>query len=618
MPPTVIVNFASNRRLHPHAIVQPLWFAAKICAKIEATMLSDDLLKKILRETGTFDAAGVAQLVKEAAEKDKNLPLETYLLKEKKMPEELLYRIAAQFYKLPFINLREHPIRQDILFLIPEPIAVSHKVVAFEKTDDELKVATMEPTDLQTFEFIRRKTNLKLRVYYTNPSSLETALKLYRQSLSAELGSLTAVPKKDGEDEDNGEEEKLEKLAEDIPIVRVVDSILEHSILEGASDIHIEPTETEVNVRFRVDGILRPVMTFPKVVAPGIVARIKILSNLKLDEHRMPQDGRFKIDNPNYRFSVRVSILPVVDGEKIVMRLLAETAKPLTLDQLGFQDSAREIVLRNIKKPHGIIFVTGPTGSGKSTTLYSVLHMLNSPKVNISTVEDPVEYRMAGINQSQVNSKIGFTFASGLRALLRQDPNIILVGEIRDEETAGIAVQAAMTGHLVVGTLHTNDAATSIPRLIDMQVPPFLISFTANMFVAQRLVRKICPNCVRSYKMPEHMIEQLKANVDLKKLWRTLEREGTIAPDQKIEDTTFWRGSGCAQCNNAGYKGRVGIYEVMEMTSELAPMINDSANASQINAAAIEHGMVTLIEDGFMKAVKAVTTIEEILRVTKD
>ena len=579
-------------------------------------MLNDDLLKRILRETGTFDPAGITKVVKEAKEKDPGMALETYLLKEKKMPEELLYRIAAQFYKLPFINLREHPIRQDILFTIPEPIAVSHKVVAFEKTADELHVATMEPTDLQTFEFIRRKTNLKLRVFYTNPGSLEVALKLYRQSLSAELGSLTAIPKK-GEGEE-GEEAKLEKLAEDIPIVRVVDSILEHAILEGASDIHIEPTETEVGVRFRVDGVLRPVMTFPHIVASGIVARIKILSNLKLDEHRLPQDGRFKIENPNYKFSMRVSILPVIDGEKIVMRLLSETAKPLSLDQLGFQARAKDIVLKNIKKPHGIIFVTGPTGSGKSTTLYSVLGMLNTPKVNISTIEDPVEYRLIGVNQSQVNPKIGFTFAGGLRALLRQDPNIILVGEIRDEETASIAVQAAMTGHLVVGTLHTNDAATSLPRLIDMKVPPFLISFTANMLVAQRLVRKICPNCVRSFKLPSHMVEQLRNSVDIDSIWATMTREGVIDKGQTLEETTFWRGSGCVQCNNEGYKGRVGIYEVMEMSPGLMSLVTGSANATDLKKKAVEEGMVTMIEDGFMKAIKAVTTIEEILRVTRD
>jgi len=578
-------------------------------------MLSNELLKKILRETGTFDTKGVTQLIKEAKEKDESMSLEAYMVKEKKMPEEMLYRLAAQFFKLPFINLREQPIRQDILFLIPEPIALSHKVVAFEKSEDELKVATLEPTDLQTLEFIKRKTNLKLKVYYTNPSSFEEASKQYRQSLSAELGTLTAAPKKGDEE---GDEEKLSKLAEDIPIVRVVDSILEHAILEGASDIHIEPSENDVIVRFRVDGVLRPVMTFQKVVAPGIVARIKILSNMKLDEHRMPQDGRFKIENPNYKFSMRVSILPVMDGEKIVMRLLSETSKPLSLDQLGFQPRAKEIVLRNVKKPHGIVLVTGPTGSGKSTTLYSVLNMLNTPKVNISTVEDPVEYRLAGINQSQVNSKIGFTFAAGLRSLLRQDPNVILVGEIRDEETAGIAVQAAMTGHLVLGTLHTNDAPTSVPRLIDMKVPPFLIAFTTNMIVAQRLVRKICQNCIRSYKMTERAVEQLRADIDVDGIWASLEAQGAIEKGQKLEEATFWRGSGCSQCNSEGYRGRMGIYEVMEVTPAVSELINRKANASEIRVQAIKDGMITLAEDGFIKAIKAATTIEEILRVTKE
>ncbi len=581
-------------------------------------MLNNELLKKILRETGTFDAKGLAQLLNEAKARDPKMALETFLLKEKKMPEEMLYRIAAQYYKLPFINLRDLPIRQDILFLIPEPIAVSHNIVAFERTGDELRVATLDPTDLQTFEFIKRKTNSRIKVFYTNPSSLDESLKQYKQSLSAELGALTKVPTKEGEAPSAEEERELSKLAEDIPIVRVVDSILEHAILEGASDIHIEPSETDVIVRFRVDGVLRPVMTFPKVVASGIVARIKILSNLKLDEHRLPQDGRFKIENPNYKFSIRVSVLPVVDGEKIVMRLLSETAKALSLDQLGFQPKPKNILVRNIKKPHGIILVTGPTGSGKSTTLYSILGMLNTPKVNISTIEDPVEYRMPGVNQSQVNPRIGFTFASGLRALLRQDPNVIMVGEIRDQETAEIAVQAALTGHLVLGTLHTNDAPTALPRLLDMNVPPFLIAFTANMIVGQRLVRKICPGCVRSFKLPTHMIDQLREQVDLDTIWKTLQREEVVTKDQKIEDTTFWRGSGCVQCGHEGYKGRVGIYEVLEVTPEIARMINEKQDSDTIKRQAIKEGMVTMIEDGFVKAVKAVTTIEEILRVTKD
>jgi len=581
-------------------------------------MLSNDTLKKILRETGTFDAKGLNAILAEAKAKDPKMPLETFLLKEKKMPEEMLFRIASQYYKLPFINLRDVPIRHDILFLIPEPIAVSHNVVAFEKVNDELHIASLDPSDLQTFEFIKRKTGLRIKLYFTNPASLEEALKQYRQSLSAELGALTKVPTDEKDRVTPGEELELSKLAEDIPIVRVVDSILEHSILEGASDIHIEPTETEVIVRFRVDGVLRPVMTFPKMVASGIVARIKILSNLKLDEHRLPQDGRFKIENPNHKFSVRVSVLPVVDGEKIVMRLLSETAKALTLDQLGFQPKPKNLVLRNIKKPHGIILVTGPTGSGKSTTLYSVLAMLNTPKVNISTIEDPVEYRMPGINQSQVNPRIGFTFASGLRSLLRQDPNIIMVGEIRDQETAEIAVQAAMTGHLVLGTLHTNDAPTALPRLVEMNVPPFLIAFTANMIIGQRLVRKICPGCVRSFKLPSHVLEQLRQQIDVDEIWKTLRREEIVDKNQEIEDTTFWRGSGCAQCNHEGYKGRIGIYEVLDITPEVSTLINAEANSFEIQKMATKQGMVTMIEDGFIKAVKAMTTIEEILRVTKD
>ncbi len=581
-------------------------------------MFSNDLLKKILRETGTFDAKAVNGLLKEAKEKDPAMTLEQFLLKEKKMPEEMLYRIASQHYGLPFVNLREQPIRQDILFIIPEPIAVSHKVIAFEQTPDELHVATLDPSDLQTIEFIERKVDQKVKVYFTDPASIDQVLKQYRRSLSAELGEFTSPEKKTGVGPSPEEEEKLLKLAEDIPIVRVVDSIMEHAALEGASDIHIEPAEKEVVVRFRIDGVLKAVMTFPKAVAPGIVARIKILSNLRLDEHRLPQDGRFKIESPKYKFSIRVSILPVYDGEKIVMRLLSESAKPLTLDQLGFQPTPKETVQRNSKKPHGIILVTGPTGSGKTTTLYSMLNMLNTPKVNISTIEDPVEYRLGGINQSQVNPKIGFTFASGLRALLRQDPNIILVGEIRDEETAGIAVQAAMTGHLVFGTLHTNDAATSIPRLIDMNVPPFLIAFTTNLIVAQRLVRKICQNCIASYKMPSHALEQLRAQIKIDDIWKTLQKQAVVPAGQKIEETTFWRGSGCSQCNNEGYKGRIGIYEVLEVTPEISALINKKANADEIKSQGLKDGMVTMIEDGFIKTVKAVTTIEEILRVTKD
>jgi type IV pilus assembly protein PilB len=579
-------------------------------------MLNDELLKKILRKTGTFTSKGLTDLLAEKEASGKDPRLELFLLKEKKMPEEMLYRIVAQFYKLPFVNLRDQPIRQDILFLIPEPIAKSHGIVSFDQVEGELRVATLDPTNLQTFEFIKRKTNSKVKVYYTNPASLEVALSQYKKSLSAELGALTKAPEKEGGSEE--ERKKLAQMAEDIPIVRVVDSILEHAILEGSSDIHIEPSEREVTVRYRIDGILRAVSTFPRQVASGIVARIKILSNLKLDEHRLPQDGRFKIETPQYKYSFRVSIIPVYDGEKIVMRLLKESGEALTLDQLGFRPKLRTAVERNAEKPHGLLLVTGPTGSGKTTTLYAMLGMLNTPEVNLATIEDPIEYRMTGVNQSQVNTKIGFTFAAGLRSLLRQDPDVIMVGEIRDEETAGIAVQAAMTGHLVLGTLHTNSAAASIPRLVDMNVPPFLIAATTNVIVAQRLVRKICQSCIRSFKIPSHVLEQLREQLDVDKIWKNLKREGVVKADQTIEDTTFWAGSGCNECGDSGYKGRAGIHEVLDIAPPIAELIAKKATTAEIQNKAIEDGMLLMIEDGFIKAIKGVTTIEEILRVTKE
>ncbi len=579
-------------------------------------MLNDELLKKILRKTGTFTPKGLADLLTEKDASGKDTTLEQFLLKEKKMPEEMLYRIVAQFYKLPFVNLRDQPIRQDILFLIPEPIAKSHGIVAFDQVDDELRVATLDPTNLQTFEFIKRKTSSKVKVYYTNPASLETALSQYKKSLSAELGALTHAPEKEGGSDE--ERKKLAQMAEDIPIVRVVDSILEHAILEGASDIHIEPAEKEITVRYRIDGVLRAVMTFPQQVASGIVARIKILSNLKLDEHRLPQDGRFKIETPQYKYAFRVSILPVYDGEKIVMRLLKESGGALTLDQLGFRPKLKAILERNAAKPHGLLLVTGPTGSGKTTTLYSVLGLLNTPGVNLSTVEDPIEYRMPGVNQTQVNAKIGLTFAAGLRALLRQDPNVIMVGEIRDEETAGIAVQAAMTGHLVLGTLHTNTAAASIPRLTDMNVPPFLIAATTNVIVAQRLVRKVCQDCLRSFRIPTHVLEQLREQVDLERIWKNLKREGVVKAEQTVEETMFWSGSGCNECGDTGYKGRAGIHEALEVTAEIADLIAHKATTAEIQDKAVEQGMLLMVEDGFIKAIKGVTTIEEILRVTKE
>lgn len=575
----------------------------------------DEIIKQAIKEGKLADTNTLRKWSLEA--KKKALSLEDYILDSKLLAEDALYKAAADHFKLPFTDLKNEIIRKDILYIVPPTIASTYLVAPFEKTADELKLVTLNPVNLQIFEFINRKSGLKTKLYLTTPTALNNILKQYKSTLKAEIESITALT--GGESKEAEEDsEKLKKLAEDLPVIRIVDSILEHAIYENASDIHIEPLEQEVGIRYRIDGILRNVMTLPKGVQPGIVARIKILSNLKLDEHRMPQDGRFKITAKDYRYSVRVSIFPVFDGEKIVLRLLPETAQALTLEALGFLPKPLEIVRKNIKRPHGIILVTGPTGCGKTTTLYSILGILNTPKVNISTVEDPIEYKMPNVNQSQVNPKIGFTFAQGLRALLRQDPNIIMVGEIRDTETADIAINAAMTGHLVLSTLHTNDAVTSLPRLIDMGVPSFLVAYTANLIVAQRLVRKICKNCIKEYKLTPEEISNLEKMFDTEKILHHLKKEKIIKADDGLKNLAFYKGEGCRNCGNEGYKGRLGIFEILEITPKISNLIHTQATTDELKKAANEQGMITLTEDGFYKAIKGITSLEELLRVTRE
>lgn len=576
-------------------------------------MLDKLHIEKILVEAGVMSQAEINKYQKEAEEK--KMGLLEFLLVDKIIDENKVFeKIAKDKYKIPFIDLSNETIRKDILQLIPEPIAQFHYIVAFGKTSSKLKVATLDPTDLQTIAFIEKKVGLPLEIYYTTPSSLENVLKQYHKSLKAEFEKIT----KKKVNEDIGESEKLKELAEDLPIIRVVDTLLEYAIFEGASDIHIEPEEKEVRIRYRIDGMLREVMTLPKKIHPGLVARIKILSNLKLDEHRLPQDGRFKIENDEYKISFRVSVIPIFDGEKIVMRLLNESNRILTLEQLGFQGGSLERIKRNINKPHGMVLVTGPTGSGKTTTLYTILNILNKPKVNITTIEDPIEYRMPRVNQSQVNPKIGYTFAAGLRAFLRQDPDIIMVGEIRDEETAEIAVNAAMTGHLVLATLHTNDAATALPRLQDMKVASFLVASTVNVIIAQRLVRKVCPNCIVKYKLEKEVIKELNQQFNTEEIFKSFRDNRLLKKgEKKWSDLYFYKGKGCSQCKD-GYKGRIGIYEVLEVTPEISDLVVKKASADAILKKAIEQGMHTMLIDGMIKAKNGVTTIEEIIRVTKE
>jgi len=535
----------------------------------------------------------------------KALSLEECVLKKRLTTPDRLYKSAADFFKLPFVGLLGVLIPPEVLGLVSEPIARTHEVIPYARENDTLKVAVLDPEDFQTLEFIQKKTGLALEIAITDPEGMADALKQYKKTLAAEFSEIGKVSKK-----------PVEELAQEAPVIRIVDTLLEHAILRGASDIHIEPREKDVTVRFRVDGILQEAMTLPHEVHAGIIARIKILANLKIDEHRIPQDGRFKVTIPNYNVSIRVSTFPMFDGEKVVMRILQEDLRLLSVNELGFFPAQLEVVLRAIKKPHGIILVTGPTGSGKTTTLYSFLAALNTPHVNISTIEDPIEYCIPGINQSQVSPKAGFTFALGLRSLLRQDPNIIMVGEIRDAETADIAINAALTGHLVLSTLHTNDAITAIPRLLDLGAPPFLIAQTASLISAQRLVRKICQHCISAYTLTKEASAELETQFDMKTIRATLAR--LDVPSKGGTSGGFFKGAGCPQCGGEGYRGRVAIHELLEVNAEISGLIYNRAPTAAIQTAARKNGMVTLVEDAFIKATQGLTTIDEIVRATKE
>lgn len=552
--------------------------------------------------------------------KTKKQEIGDLLVDKKIVEEEKLAEIAAGFLDVEYVDLRSSgQIPKDILLLVPEPIARRHQVIAFGKEKSSLKLAMLDPDDLETRDAIKKKADLTVVPYMISKSSLDWGLKQYHTSLEAEFAKI--VSKKEKEETDSTEDvnQKLKEMAEEIPVVRVVDTLLEYAILEKASDIHIEPHEKEVIVRYRIDGVLHEVMTLPKVIHPALIARIKVIANLKIDEHRLPQDGRFKIEKDSYKISFRVSTIPVFDGEKVVMRLLDESARAMSLEELGFIHHNFDTIMRNVKKPHGALLVTGPTGSGKSTTLYTVISMLNTKGVNISTIEDPIEYHVSGVNQMQVNPKIGLTFAVGLRALLRQDPNVIMIGEIRDHETAEEAVHAALTGHIVLATLHTNNASGALPRLLDIGVEPYLIASTVNAVVGQRLTRQICADCKQEYKIDDEFEESLRKEYNIDHLMEVMKREEFIESKVKrLTELTFYKGKGCDKCGTTGYKGRKGIYEVLEVTPEIQELLLKHSPTSQIQDKAIEQGMILMWQDGFIKCLQGRTTIDEILRVSKE
>ncbi|MBI2097180.1 MAG: type II/IV secretion system protein [Candidatus Sungbacteria bacterium] len=582
-------------------------------------LIHDRQLKALIQDTNTVSKESLAAAEKEAKAKGKRL--RDVLLAQSLIQEEELHRLEAYILGIPFVDLEKETIDPKVLSIIPEPIAKKNNIVAFKLDGKDLQVAMIDPADIQTIEFIKKKTELRILPRLTSTASIKHALQQYQKSLAAEFGELI---KKDvaealvvkGEDVDLSSEKDLKKMAEDLPVIRIVDSVIRHAILQQASDIHIEPQEHEVIVRYRLDGILHDQMKLPKEIAPGIVARIKVMSNLKLDEHRLPQDGRFKIETPEYKFSVRVSILPIFDGEKIVMRLLPEGAQGFSLEKLGFFGEMLERVHRAIRKPTGILLATGPTGSGKTTTLYTILDMLNTPGVNISTVEDPIEYRMPRVNQTQVRPEIGLSFANGLRALLRQDPNIIMVGEIRDNETAGLAINAALTGHLVLSTLHTNSASGALPRLLDMHVEPFLIASTVNAIIAQRLVRTLCGE-KEMRPLTDAELATMSKQVNLDRILEALKHERIVDAKARIETIEWGHPKPSDQCPD-GYHGRVGIHEVLQISSAIQELIMKNATADQIEEQGRKEGMLTMLEDGFVKAAEGITSLEEVLRVTSE
>lgn len=594
--------------------------------------VSDATLGRLLQKAGKLKPADLDKL--RAEEKRTGKPLQDLVLKSETITEKDLTKLYAEEIGIPFIELDPKTISKKNINLLPERVARQYNAVLFDVSTDGIKQVAMEdPDDVQAVDFLQKYIGANLALYIATKDNILAALDQYREGISTELGKVIDVEvQKEVQKEETVSEEDV---AENSPIAQTVNLLLEYAIRAGASDVHIEPREDYVQVRYRIDGILREANKLPRNVLAALVSRIKILSNLKIDERRVPQDGRFKVSVGGKLYALRVSTLPISDGEKVVMRVLDESNKALTLEQLGYWGNSLDTIKSTIIQPHGMILVTGPTGSGKSTSLYSILSLLNSPTVNISTVEDPVEYRIPGTNQTQVNPKAGMTFSGGLRALLRQDPNIIMVGEIRDSETADLAVQAALTGHLVFSTLHTNNAATCLPRLLDMKIEPFLIASTVRAVVGQRLVRRLCAKCKQQYKPDSSEVSVILNMFNLKakdNLDRIAELEsqaisGGIGEDIGKEPaikgpsiTQLWKPNlkGCDNCGHSGYKGRMGIYEVLSNGQEMQKLITSNATSNIIQDQAIQDGMVTMQMDGLIKALRGQTSIEEILRVTRE
>lgn len=579
---------------------------------VEGILLNDDVITQDQFNKVRFEAINRA------------VPVESLILEHNYASENAVAKAKAEIMGVPYIDVTGVGVSPEALNLLPESVAKRYQVLPFalDKTNGVLSVVMANPADLTTLDFIEAKAGMKIKPYLSTSSSIKQAIdERYTESLS---GEVTAALQEGGVSQDGVKTVDAKNLGDVIreaPIAKIVSTILDFAIKARASDVHIEPGDDKTRIRYRIDGILQEKLILPRNVHEAVISRIKILSDMKIDEKRVPQDGRFNFRSGNEEVDLRVSSLPTVHGEKIVMRLLKKSGKVPTLPELGLRGRALRDLQTAILVPHGIILITGPTGSGKTTTLYAILTVINTPKVNIVTLEDPVEYQMGGVNQVQINPQAGLTFASGLRSFLRQDPNIIMVGEIRDEETADLAIQASLTGHLVFSTLHTNSASGALPRLLDMKAEPYLLASSITAVVAQRVVRKVCPVCKKTYVPPPEVVKDIKEVLGpMYEAWRQTHAAQTTEAQKQGSEILLWKGPGnvgCPECGDSGYVGRVGIFEVMSIGNAIGRLIMERAAASAIEDEAEKEGMILMKQDGYLKALDGITTIDEVLRVAQ-
>ncbi|MFH0951816.1 MAG: GspE/PulE family protein [Patescibacteria group bacterium] len=573
--------------------------------------LLDVLLSSKAINEGTYKA------IREESQRT-GQPIELIIEAKKTVREDDLVKAKSLLYNIPFADLFGRLVRAEVLNIIPQELAENYQIVAFNRVGSEVSMAMVNPSDykaLEAIEFIARKNRFKIKYFIATPSALKYVIRQY-ESLSTEveeaLKGAQAEATKLSPESMTISDKGLEEVVKQAPVSKMVSVILRHAVEGNASDVHIEPVDNETRVRYRVDGILHTSLILPKNIHSALVARIKVVSNLKIDETRIPQDGRFRMTIGDHNIDYRVSTLPLVNHEKVVMRILDTSQNIIDLASLGFAGAGLAAMKKGISKSHGMFLITGPTGSGKSTTLYALIQILNKEGVNIVTLEDPVEYFMSGVNQSQVNPEVGLTFAAGLRSILRQDPDIIMVGEIRDKETAELAVHASLTGHIVLSTLHTNDAFGAIPRMMDMGIEPFLITSSVNVVMAQRLVRRVCQHCRYQIPLPEQVANEVMAELD------------KIPKDHRPTDINFtpplkvYKGRGCPRCETTGYKGRVAISEVLVMSPQLQKIIIEGKDIIDKSVEEFNRqGMFSMRQDGAIKSLQGHTTIEEVWNATR-